>query len=161
MSVVKISTAEEYKVPVTRAALPSIRTRVLLSSTYPQLRHTEEHVKYSSGKKELWAIWSSGISPLNRSLRAYETEKNGWNWNGLRAIQAFYKNFSPQKNGRFFWKQRQRRHAANKCCLANLKLRQKLETKQERQFCACIEISWMLLKHSLVKTGRHLQRSSY
>lgn len=27
-------------------------------------------MKYSSGKKELCAIWSSGISPLKRSLRA-------------------------------------------------------------------------------------------
>ena len=53
MSVVKTSTAEEYKVAMTRAALSSRRTRVPLSSTYPQLRHTEEHVKYSSGKKEL------------------------------------------------------------------------------------------------------------
>ena len=36
-----------------RAALSSRRMRVHFSSTYPQLRHTEEHVKYSSGKKEL------------------------------------------------------------------------------------------------------------
>lgn len=29
-------------------------------------------MKYSSGKKELCAIWSSGISPLKRSLSACE-----------------------------------------------------------------------------------------
>lgn len=126
MSVVKTSTAEEYKVAMTRAALPSRRTRVPLSSTYPQLRHTEEHVKYSSGKKELWAIWSSGISPLNRSLRAYETEKNGWNWNGLRALQTFYKIFTQQKNGWFFWKQRQREGTElTNSVLLTWKLRQK------------------------------------
>lgn len=42
----------------------------MASLTYPQLRHKEEQVKYSSGKKELCAIWSSGISPLKRSLNA-------------------------------------------------------------------------------------------
>lgn len=43
--------------------------------TYPQLRHKEEQVKYSSGKKELCAIWSSGISPLKRSLSACRERK--------------------------------------------------------------------------------------
>lgn len=35
------------------AALSPKRMEKHFSSTYPQLRHTEEHVKYSSGKKEL------------------------------------------------------------------------------------------------------------
>ena len=38
--------------------------------TYPQLRQILEQVKYSSGKKELLAKCSSGISPLKRSLSA-------------------------------------------------------------------------------------------
>lgn len=43
--------------------------------TYPQLRQSEEQVKYSSGKNELCAIWSSGISPLKRSLSACQRGK--------------------------------------------------------------------------------------
>lgn len=38
--------------------------------TDPQLRHWLEQVKYSSGKKQLWAAGSPEISPLKRSLRA-------------------------------------------------------------------------------------------
>lgn len=42
--------------------------------TYPQLRHRLEQVKYSSGKKELLLICSSGMSPLKLSLRALRKE---------------------------------------------------------------------------------------
>lgn len=38
--------------------------------THPQLRHWLEQVKYSSGKKQLWATRSPEISPLKRSLNA-------------------------------------------------------------------------------------------
>ena len=40
------------------------------TDTHPQLRQRLEQVKYSSGKKELLAKCSSGISPLKRSLSA-------------------------------------------------------------------------------------------
>lgn len=38
--------------------------------THPQLRHRQEQVKYSSGKKQLLAASSPVISPLKRSLSA-------------------------------------------------------------------------------------------
>lgn len=38
--------------------------------THPQLRHSLEQVKYSSGKKQLLAASSPVISPLKRSLSA-------------------------------------------------------------------------------------------
>lgn len=45
------------------------------SDTYPQPRQMLEQVKYSSGKKELLAMCSSGMSPLKLSLRAWG---RGW-----------------------------------------------------------------------------------
>lgn len=95
-----------------RAALPSKRMRMRFSLTYPQLRHTEEHVKYSSGKKELWAIWSSGISPLNRSLRACQTEKNELvrDWEQCR---YFMKAFASKSIGSSTGES-QRKYTANK-----------------------------------------------
>lgn len=45
-------------------------------STDPQLRHKLEQVKYSSGKKQLWATNSPAISPLKRSLSACEKLKS-------------------------------------------------------------------------------------
>lgn len=45
--------------------------------TYPQLRQRLEQVKYSSGKNELLAMCSSGISPLKLSLKACRKEAGG------------------------------------------------------------------------------------
>lgn len=41
------------------------------SGTYPQLRQMLEQVKYSSGKKELLVLCSSGMSALKLSLKAW------------------------------------------------------------------------------------------
>lgn len=46
-----------------------------MRDTYPQLRQMLEQVKYSSGKKELLVMFSSGISPLKHSLKAWKESR--------------------------------------------------------------------------------------
>jgi len=53
----------------------AIISRKREKGTDPQLRHRLEHVKYSSGKKQLWATSPPVISPLKRSLNAWKRIK--------------------------------------------------------------------------------------